>query len=85
MQGPRLLSEKEFDRLDRVLADLAAKVTVSTSAAGALRFLMLTDCRPNEIVTLKWEHLHLEQQSCACQMRKPACRPCRSRPQRNSS
>ncbi|MDD9990141.1 MAG: hypothetical protein OXQ31_27985 [Spirochaetaceae bacterium] len=65
MQGPRLLSEKEFDRLDRVLADLAAKVTVSTSAAGALRFLMLTDCRPNEIVTLKWEHLHLEQQSCA--------------------
>ena len=54
MQGrSRLLSEKEFDRLDRVLADFAAKVTVSTSAAGALRFLMLTHCRPNEIVTLK--------------------------------
>ena len=56
----RFLSEQEFDRLGRVLAELEAAGTVSTSAAGALRLLMLTGCRRNEIVTLKWEHVDLE-------------------------
>ena len=56
----RFLSEQEFDRLGRVLAELGAAGTVSTSAAGALRLLMLTGCRRNEIVTLKWEHVDLE-------------------------
>ena len=56
----RFLSEQEFDRLGRVLAELEARGTVSTSAAGALRLLMLTGCRRNEIVTLKWEHVDLE-------------------------
>ena len=56
----RFLSEQEFDRLGRVLADLEAAGTVSTSAAGALRLLMLTGCRRNEVVTLKWEHVDLE-------------------------
>ena len=56
----RFLSEQEFDRLGGVLAELEAAGTVSTSAAGALRLLMLTGCRRNEIVTLKWEHVDLE-------------------------
>ena len=56
----RFLSEQEFDRLGRVLGELEAAGTVSTSAAGALRLLMLTGCRRNEIVTLKWEHVDLE-------------------------
>ena len=56
----RFLSEQEFDRLGRVLAELEAAGTVSTSAAGALRLLMLTGCRRNEVVTLKWEHVDLE-------------------------
>ena len=56
----RFLSEQEFDRLGRVLAELETDGTVSTSAAGALRLLMLTGCRRNEIVTLKWEHVDLE-------------------------
>ena len=56
----RFLSEQEFDRLGRVLAELEAAGTVSTSAAGALRLLMLTGCRRNETVTLKWEHVDLE-------------------------
>ena len=56
----RFLSEQEFDRLGRVLAELETAGTVSTSAAGALRLLMLTGCRRNEIVTLKWEHVDLE-------------------------
>ena len=56
----RFLSEQEFDRLGRVLAELETRGTVSTSAAAALRMLMLTGCRRNEIVTLRWEHVDLE-------------------------
>ena len=56
----RFLWEQEFDRLGRVLAELETAGTVSTSAAGALRLLILTGCRRNEIVTLKWEHVDLE-------------------------
>ena len=52
----RFLSEQEFDRLGRVLADLETRGTISTSAAAALRLLMLTGCRRNEVVTLRWEH-----------------------------
>ena len=56
----RFLSEQEFDRLGRVLADLETRGTISTSAAAALRLLMLTGCRRNEVVTLRWEHVDLE-------------------------
>ena len=40
--------------------ELETKGTISTSAAGALRLLMLTGCRRNEVVTLRWEHVDLE-------------------------
>ena len=33
---------------------------VSKSAAAALRLLMLTGCRRNEVLTLRWEHVDLE-------------------------
>ena len=33
---------------------------ISKSAAAALRLLMLTGCRRNEILTLRWEHVDLE-------------------------
>ena len=56
----RFLLEQEFGQLGRVLAELEAAGTVSTSAARALRLPMLTGCRRNEIVTLKWEHVDLE-------------------------
>ena len=56
----RFLPEQEFDRLGRVLAEHETAGTVSTSAAGALRLLMLTGCGRNEVVTLKWEHVDLE-------------------------
>ena len=56
----RFLSEQEFDRLGRVLAELETRGTISTSAAAALRLLMLTGCRRNEVVTLRWEHVDFE-------------------------
>ena len=56
----RFLSEQEFERLGAVLRELETARRISTSAAVALRLLMLTGCRRNEILTLRWEDVDLE-------------------------
>ena len=56
----RFLSDDEFDRLGRVLNELEAECRVSVHAAAALRLLMLTGCRRNEIVTLRWADVDLD-------------------------
>ena len=56
----RFLSEQEYDRLGAVLGEFESAGRVSTSAAAAIRLLMLTGCRRNEILTLKWEDVDLE-------------------------
>ncbi len=56
----RFLSEGEFRRLGRVLSELEAQGKVSTNAAAAFRLLMLTGCRRNEILTLRWEDVDLD-------------------------
>ena len=56
----RFLTEEEFRRLGRVLDELEAGGGVPVHAAAALRLLMLTGCRCNEILTLRWEDVHLE-------------------------
>ena len=56
----RFLSEEEFRRLGRVLSEVEAEGKVSGSGVAALRLLMLTGCRRNEILTLRWEDVDLE-------------------------
>ena len=62
----RFLSEEEFRRLGRVLDEVEAETgegrrrRLGTSVAAALRLLMLTGCRRNEILTLRWEEVDLE-------------------------
>ena len=56
----RFLTEEEFRRLGRVLAALEATGRVPVHAAAAIRLLMLTGCRRNEILTLRWEDVHLD-------------------------
>ena len=56
----RFLSEREYLRLGSVLDELQAKGKISTTAAAGLRLLMLTGCRRNEILTLRWEDVDLE-------------------------
>ena len=56
----RFLSEQEFERLGAVLRELETARRISKSAAAALRLLMLTGCRRNEVLTLRWEHVDLE-------------------------
>ena len=51
---------KEFRRLGRVLGALEATGRVAVHAAVAIRLLMLTGCRRNEILTLRWEDVHLD-------------------------
>ena len=56
----RLLSEQEFARLGSVLDELETAGRISTAAAAGLRLLMLTGCRRNEILTLRWEDVDFE-------------------------
>ena len=56
----RFLSEAEFRRLGRVLDAVEAEGKVHPSAVAAFRLLMLTGCRRNEILTLRWEDVDLD-------------------------
>ena len=56
----RFLTEAEFDRLGRVLDDTPVRGGASPPAIVAIRLLMLTGCRKNEILALRWEDADLE-------------------------
>ena len=55
----RYLSGAELRRVGEVLDDMAEERVEMPSAIAAVRLLMLTGCRLNEIMTLKWKHVHL--------------------------
>ena len=56
----RFLSDEEFRRLGRVLDGMEAEGRLHPSAVAAFRLLMLTGCRRNEILTLRWEDVDLD-------------------------
>ena len=56
----RFLTDAEFRRLGTALDELEATGRISAHAAAAIRLLMLTGCRRNEILTLRWEDVHLD-------------------------
>ena len=53
----RFLTDAEFRRLGQALDELEATGRISPHAASAIRLLMLTGCRRNEILTLRWEEV----------------------------
>ena len=57
----RFLTEAEFTRLGRVLSEMEVRAEISARAAAAIRLLMLTGCRRNEIVRLRWDEVDLER------------------------
>ena len=57
----RFLTEAEFRRLGRTLDEMEANGEIAVHAAAALRLLMLTGCRRNEILTLRWDAVDLNQ------------------------
>ena len=56
----RFLTDEEFRRLGDVLNEMEADKTLPVYPAAAIRLLMLTGCRRNEIVTLRWQHVDLK-------------------------
>ena len=55
----RFLTEAEFRHLGAVLNAMEAKGRLPVYPAAAIRLLMLTGCRRNEIVALQWKHVDL--------------------------
>ena len=55
----RFLTDEEFRRLGAVLDEMEAEGTLPLYPAAALRLLMLTGCRRNEIVELAWRNVDL--------------------------
>lgn len=56
----RVMSIAEVERLGIALDELESRGRVPTSAAAALRLLLVTGCRRNEILNLRWEDVDLE-------------------------
>ena len=56
----RFLTDREFDRLGRVLDEAGVEGGASAPSVAALRLLMLTGCRKSEILCLRWEDVALE-------------------------
>ncbi|MBW8785275.1 MAG: tyrosine-type recombinase/integrase [Novosphingobium sp.] len=57
----RFLSAAELGRLGTVLKEMAAERVELASAIAAVRLLLFTGCRLNEIVKLRWEHVDLAE------------------------
>ena len=56
----RFLTPEELYRLGRALEAAPAERLASTHAAAAIRLLVLTGCRRNEVLGLRWEDLDFE-------------------------
>ena len=57
----RFLTGAEFERLGAVLNESEARAEVSARAADAIRLLMFTGCRKNEVLGLRWEEVDFER------------------------
>ena len=53
----RFLTPEEYRKLGRVLAEAEASGGFLPSGIAAIRLLLLTGCRKNEIVTLRWDDI----------------------------
>lgn len=54
----RYLDADEYARLGAALRAARANGTVSPGALTAIELMLLTGCRPAEILTLQWAHVH---------------------------
>lgn len=56
----RYLTTEEYARLGQALRDAARDETVAPGALMAIRLMLLTGCRPAEILTLQWSFVDLK-------------------------
>ena len=57
----RFLTDKEFTRLGQTLDEARTRGGATAPAVAAIRLLMLTGCRKNEILKLRWEDVALDE------------------------
>jgi len=57
----RFLTDHEVARLGRTLAAMEQEKSLRTTAATAIRLLLLTGCRKSEIVKLRWQWVDLDR------------------------
>ena len=70
----RFLTPEELYRLGRALDAAPAERLASTHAAAAIRLLVLTGCRRNEILGLRWEDLDFEAEEMRLEDSKTGAR-----------
>ena len=63
----RFLTDDEIEGLRDTLTKLEAEKRILPQAAAAVRLLLLTGCRLNEILTLRWEDVDRERQCLTLQ------------------
>ncbi len=56
----RFLNTQEINNLSNVLSEVERNRTESPSVIAAIRLLVFTGCRLNEILTLKWQYVNFE-------------------------
>ena len=60
-RSERFLTDAVFTRLRQVLDEVSGKGSrISAGAVATIRLLMLTGCRRNEILPLRWKHVDLD-------------------------
>ncbi|MCY4488469.1 MAG: hypothetical protein OXF11_15345 [Deltaproteobacteria bacterium] len=74
------LTTAEFRRLGRALGEAEASGAIPVHAAAAIRLLMLTGYRKNEILTLRWKDVDLKPWNCISSTPRRARGRCRCRP-----
>lgn len=57
----RFLTQEEMVALEKTLADAERKNEVSPSVIHALRVLLMTGARLQEVLTMKWEYVDIEE------------------------
>ena len=57
----RFLTDAEFERLGRTIREMEIENEIQPGPAAAVRLLMLTGCRCNEILRLRWDEVDLER------------------------
>jgi integrase len=57
----RFLSDSEIAKLADVIDAMESEAAISSTAAAAVRLLLLTGCRKSEILTLRWDWVDAER------------------------
>ena len=71
----RYLNAQELERLGETIRTMVDRQQVSQDAANAVRLLLLTGARLNEILSAKWEWVRIEERLIALPDSKGGARP----------